>query len=55
VKYDIDERNDPAKYDAYNWTASPGELERMYNQIAAVREAVGPRSTSAWTCTAATT
>ncbi len=43
VKYDIDEWNDPNKYDAYNWTASPGELERMYNQIAAVREAVGPK------------
>ncbi len=43
VKFDIDERNDPAKYDAYNWTASPGELERMYNQIAAVRKAVGPK------------
>ncbi|GAB3174390.1 mandelate racemase/muconate lactonizing enzyme family protein [Telluribacter humicola] len=43
VKFDIDERNDPAKYDAYNWTASPGELERMYNQVAAVRKAVGPK------------
>ena len=43
VKYDIDERNDPNKYDAYNWTASPGELERMYNQIAGVRKAVGPK------------
>ncbi len=43
VKYDIDERNDPNKYDAYNWTASPGELERMYNQIAGVRQAVGPK------------
>ena len=42
VKFDIDEANDPAKYDAYNWTASQGELDRMYNQIAAVREAVGP-------------
>ena len=43
VKFDIDERNDPAKYDAYNWTASPGEMERMYNQVAAVRKAVGPK------------
>lgn len=42
VKLDIDEANDPNKYDRYNWTASPGELERMYNQIAAVRKAVGP-------------
>ena len=44
VKYDIDERNDPNKYDAYNWTASPGELERMYNQIAGVRESCWPQS-----------
>ncbi len=43
VKYDIDERGDPSKYDAYNWTASPGELERMYNQMAAVRQAIGPK------------
>src|SRR5688500_17813261 len=41
VKFDIDERNDPNKYDFYNWTASPAELDRMYNQIAAVRKAVG--------------
>ncbi len=43
VKFDIDEANDPNKYDAYNWTASPAELDRMYNQIAAVRQAVGPK------------
>jgi galactonate dehydratase len=43
VKYDIDEAGDPNKYDRYNWTASPGELERMYNQIASVRKAVGPK------------
>jgi galactonate dehydratase len=42
VKFDLDERDDPKKYDAYNWTASPGELRRMVDQIAAVREAVGP-------------
>ncbi len=43
VKFDIDEARDPNKYDAYNWTASPAELDRMYNQIAAVRQAVGPK------------
>jgi galactonate dehydratase len=43
VKFDIDEARDPNKYDAYNWTASPAELDRMYNQIAAVRKAVGPK------------
>lgn len=42
VKFDIDEANDPNKYDAYNWTASPAELDRMYNVIAAVRKGVGP-------------
>jgi galactonate dehydratase len=42
IKFDLDQRQDPNKYDFYNWTASQGELERMYNQIAAAREAVGP-------------
>jgi galactonate dehydratase len=42
LKFDLDQANDPNKYDSYNWTASPRELERMYNQIAAAREAVGP-------------
>ncbi|MGL4631224.1 MAG: mandelate racemase/muconate lactonizing enzyme family protein [Leadbetterella sp.] len=42
IKFDLDQHNDPAKYDSYNWTASPGELRRMYDQIAAARQAVGP-------------
>lgn len=42
VKFDIDEANDPNKFDRYNWTASNAELERMYDSIAAVRKAVGP-------------
>jgi len=42
VKFDLDQGNDPNKYDHYNWTASPAELRRMYNQMAAAREAVGP-------------
>lgn len=42
VKFDIDDRNDPRKLDAYNWSVSIPELERMESQIAAVREAVGP-------------
>jgi galactonate dehydratase len=42
IKFDLDQGNDPNKYDRYNWTASPAELERMYNQMAAAREAVGP-------------
>lgn len=42
IKFDLDQRNDPKKYDFYNWTASPGELKRMVDQITAAREAVGP-------------
>lgn len=42
IKFDLDQRNDPNKYDLYNWTASPGELQRMVDQISAAREAVGP-------------
>jgi len=41
IKFDIDAGNDPNKYDRFNWTASPAELDRMYNSIAAVRKAVG--------------
>lgn len=44
MKFDLDQANDPKKYDSYNWTASPGELQRMYDQIAAAREAVGPET-----------
>ena len=44
MKFDLDQANDPNKYDAYNWTASPAELQRMYDQIAAAREAVGPNT-----------
>ena len=43
IKFDLDQSNDPNKYDTYNWTASPGETQRMYDQIAAAREAVGPK------------
>mgnify|MGYP001273022271 CR=1 FL=1 len=42
VKFDVDQANDPNKYDWYNWTASPAELQRMYDQISAARQAVGP-------------
>ena len=43
VKFDVDDGRDPNKYDRFNWTASPAEIDRMYNSIAAVREAVGPK------------
>lgn len=42
VKFDLDQGNDPNKYDHYNWTASPAELQRMYDQMAAARKEVGP-------------
>lgn len=42
IKFDLDQVNDPNKYDLYNWTASPAELQRMYDQLAAARQAVGP-------------
>ena len=42
IKFDLDQRNDPNKYDEYNWTASPAELQRMVDQMTAAREAVGP-------------
>lgn len=42
VKFDLDQANDPNKYDRYNWTASPAELQRMVDQMTATREAVGP-------------
>ena len=43
VKFDLDQANDPSRYDRYNWTASPGELQRMVDQMTAAREAVGPQ------------
>ncbi len=43
VKFDVDDGRDPNKYDRFNWTASPAEIDRMYDAIAAVREAVGPK------------
>lgn len=43
VKFDLDQANDPNKYDRWNWTASPAEIQRMYDQMAAARAAVGPK------------
>lgn len=41
IKFDLDQANDPNKYDQYNWTAGPAELQRMFDQLAAARQAVG--------------
>jgi galactonate dehydratase len=43
VKFDLDQGNDPNKYDQANWTASPAELQRMVDQMTAARQAVGPK------------
>ena len=37
VKFDLDQGNDPNKYDAFNWTASPAEIQRMVDQMTAAR------------------
>lgn len=42
VKFDLDQAGDPNKHDAFNWTASPGEIQRMVDQLTAARQAVGP-------------
>jgi galactonate dehydratase len=42
VKFDLDQANDPNKYDQFNWTASPAEIQRMVDQMTAARQAVGP-------------
>jgi galactonate dehydratase len=42
LKFDVDERKAGFRTDAWNWHASPGEVEWMAERVAAVREAVGP-------------
>ena len=42
VKFDLDQGSDPNKYDQFNWTAGPAELQRMVDQMTAARQAVGP-------------
>ena len=42
IKFDLDQAADPNKYDAFNWTASPAEVQRMVDQLTAARKAVGP-------------
>ena len=43
VKMDIDDANDPNRFDKVNWTASNGEIGRMVADTAFVREAL-PRN-----------
>jgi galactonate dehydratase len=42
IKFDVDERHAGFRADAWNWHASPGEIDWMVERVAAVREAVGP-------------
>ena len=42
IKFDLDQGGDPNKYDQFNWTASPAEIQRMVDQLTAARQAVGP-------------
>jgi len=43
LKIDIDEANDPGRFDKVNWTASNAEIDRMVKEIAFVRETVNKR------------
>jgi galactonate dehydratase len=42
IKFDIDNLQHPAKFDAYNHTVNAAELRSMVERVAAVREAIGP-------------
>ena len=40
MKIDLDDATDPARFDAVNWTASNGEIDRMVKWVAHVRESI---------------
>jgi galactonate dehydratase len=40
MKIDIDEAHDPARFDAVNWTASNGEIDRMVKWVQHTRESI---------------
>src|SRR5664280_2089427 len=40
TKIDIDDARDPARFDAVNWTASNGEIDRMVKWVSHVRESI---------------
>ena len=40
MKIDIDEAKDPARFDAVNWTASNGEIDRMMSWIKHTRDSI---------------
>lgn len=43
VKIDIDEAQDPNRWDRVNWTASNAEIDRIVKEVAFVRETLSPR------------
>jgi galactonate dehydratase len=42
IKFDVDNLNHPAKFDAFNHTVNPAEVRSMVERVGAVREAIGP-------------
>lgn len=40
MKIDLDEAKDPARFDAVNWTASNGEIDRMVKWVRHTRESI---------------
>lgn len=44
VKIDIDEPNDPMRWDKVNWTASNGEIDRMIDKVRFMRESLPKRT-----------
>jgi galactonate dehydratase len=43
LKFDVDEKHAGFRTDAWNWHASPGEIDWMVERVAAVRDAVGSK------------
>jgi galactonate dehydratase len=43
VKIDIDERDDPMRWDKVNWTASNAEIDHMVKKVAFLRESMDKR------------
>ncbi|MPY91211.1 MAG: mandelate racemase/muconate lactonizing enzyme family protein [Luteitalea sp.] len=43
VKIDIDERTDPMRWDAVNWTASNAEIDNMLDKVTFIRESFDKR------------
>jgi galactonate dehydratase len=40
MKIDLDEARDPARFDAVNWTASNGEIDRMVSWVRHIRDSI---------------